>query len=139
MHVASAHTHTHTHTEAEKVAEVTKIQYDRKIMEKEKQKKMSEIDDSANLARMTAQADADFYKIQRQAEANKVGSKVIGLFCLMSESRGGSTGSLGSIVMKHSLGTDCILCIFDLCTLFFLFVFVLLGESVQLACEHACF
>ena len=46
-------------------------------MEKEKQKKMSEIDDSANLARMTAQADADFYRIQKQAEANKVGSKVI--------------------------------------------------------------
>ena len=34
---------------------------DRKIMEKEKQKKMSQIENEAHLAKVTAQADADFY------------------------------------------------------------------------------
>ena len=41
-------------------------------MEKEKQKKMSQIDNEAHLAKVTAQADADYYLTQKQAEANKV-------------------------------------------------------------------
>ncbi len=63
-------------TEAEQVAEVTKIQYDRKIMEKEKQKRMSEIEDEASLARGKAQADAEYYLTEKQTEANRVRASV---------------------------------------------------------------
>ena len=41
-------------------------------MEKEKQKKMSQIENEAHLAKVTAQADADFYLMQKQSEANRV-------------------------------------------------------------------
>ncbi|XP_064388698.1 erlin-2-like [Halichondria panicea] len=58
--------------EAEQVAEVTKIQYDRKIMEKEKQRRMSEIEDEASLARGKAQADAEYYLTEKQTEANRL-------------------------------------------------------------------
>ena len=54
------------------MAEVTRIEYDRKIMEKEKQKKMSEIEDQSSLARVRAKADAEFYNAEKQAESNKV-------------------------------------------------------------------
>ncbi|XP_017307645.1 erlin-2 isoform X2 [Ictalurus punctatus] len=58
--------------EAEKIAQVSEITFEQKVMEKETEKKISEIDDSAFLARQKAKADADFYTAQRAAEANKV-------------------------------------------------------------------
>ncbi|TRY96233.1 hypothetical protein DNTS_013747 [Danionella cerebrum] len=58
--------------EAEKVAQVAEIKFGQKVMEKETEKKISEIEDSAYLARQKAKADAEFYTAQRTAEANKV-------------------------------------------------------------------
>merc|ERR1712223_1675362 len=58
--------------EAEKEAHVAKIQYERKIMEKESNQKIAEIEDSIHLARERAKSDAEFYRIQKQAEANKL-------------------------------------------------------------------
>lgn len=58
--------------EAEKVAQVAQIEYNRKIMEKEKQKQMSQIENEAHLARITSQADADYYLMEKQAESNKL-------------------------------------------------------------------
>jgi regulator of protease activity HflC (stomatin/prohibitin superfamily) len=58
--------------EAEKVALVAKIQWDQKIMEKESEKKMAEIEDQTHLGREKAKADAEYYKAQRQAEAYKL-------------------------------------------------------------------
>lgn len=58
--------------EAEKVASVAKIHWEQKIMERESEKKMSEIEDLTILAREKARADADYYKFERQSQANKV-------------------------------------------------------------------
>ncbi|KAG8434946.1 hypothetical protein GDO86_013057, partial [Hymenochirus boettgeri] len=58
--------------EAEKVAQVAQIHYQQKIMEKETEKRISEIEDSAFMARERAKADAEFYTAQKYAEANKV-------------------------------------------------------------------
>ncbi|XP_053573726.1 erlin-2 [Bombina bombina] len=58
--------------EAEKVAQVAEIKFEQKVMEKETEKKISEIEDSAYLAREKAKADADFYTAQRAAEANRI-------------------------------------------------------------------
>lgn len=56
--------------EAEKAQQVAKIGYDQQIMEKESQKRMSELEDAAHLAREKARADADHYTASRNAEAN---------------------------------------------------------------------
>jgi len=56
--------------EAEKEAHVAKIQYERMIMEKESNQKIAEIEDAIHLAREKAKSDAEFYRIQKQAEAN---------------------------------------------------------------------
>merc|ERR1712141_8696 len=58
--------------EAEKEAHVAKIQYERKIMEKESNQKITEIEDSIHLAREKAKSDAEFYRVQKQAEANEL-------------------------------------------------------------------
>ena len=58
--------------EAEKEAHVGKIQFERMIMEKESNQKISEIEDSMHLARERAKTDAEFYRIKQQAEANKL-------------------------------------------------------------------
>uniref|UniRef100_H3AI03 Erlin-1 n=1 Tax=Latimeria chalumnae TaxID=7897 RepID=H3AI03_LATCH len=58
--------------EAEKTAQVAKIHYQQKVMEKETEKRISEIEDSAFIARAKAKADAEYYTAQRIAEANKV-------------------------------------------------------------------
>uniref|UniRef100_A0A665WUE1 Erlin-2 n=1 Tax=Echeneis naucrates TaxID=173247 RepID=A0A665WUE1_ECHNA len=58
--------------EAEKVAQVAEIKFGQKVMEKETEKKISEIEDSAFLARQKAKADAEFYTSQRAAEANRL-------------------------------------------------------------------
>lgn len=58
--------------EAEKEAHVAKIEYERKILEKESIQKMEAIDDAIHVAKEKSHTDAEFYRIQRQAEANKL-------------------------------------------------------------------
>lgn len=58
--------------EAEKVAQVAEIKFGQKVMEKETEKKISEIEDSAFLAREKAKADAEFYTARMLADANKL-------------------------------------------------------------------
>lgn len=57
--------------EAEKEAHVAKIQYDQKIMEKESLQKIELIEDSIHKAKQQTKAEADFYHLSKQAEANK--------------------------------------------------------------------
>merc|ERR1719186_1043825 len=58
--------------EAEKEAQVAKIKYEQNILEKESMQKMETINDSVHLAKEKSKTDAEFYKIQKQAEANKL-------------------------------------------------------------------
>merc|ERR1711899_447191 len=58
--------------EAEKEAHVAKIQYERKIMEKESNQKIAEIEDSIHLAREKSKPDAEHYRLQKVSEANKL-------------------------------------------------------------------
>ncbi|ESO10558.1 hypothetical protein HELRODRAFT_190088 [Helobdella robusta] len=58
--------------EAEKVAQVAKIHWEQKIMEKESEQKMAEIEDMTHLGREKAKADAEHYKASRQAESYKI-------------------------------------------------------------------
>ncbi|KAK7498334.1 hypothetical protein BaRGS_00010594 [Batillaria attramentaria] len=58
--------------EAEKQAQVAKIQWNQKIMEKESEQRIAEIEDQTHLAREKAKADAEFYRILKDAEANKM-------------------------------------------------------------------
>uniref|UniRef100_A0A8C3PLL1 ER lipid raft associated 2 n=1 Tax=Calidris pygmaea TaxID=425635 RepID=A0A8C3PLL1_9CHAR len=58
--------------EAEKVAQVAEITYGQKVMEKETEKRISEIEDAAFLAREKARADAECYTAMKVAEANKL-------------------------------------------------------------------
>ena len=59
-------------SEAEKMSQVAQIEYDRLIMQKEKQKQMSQLENEAHLAKIKSQADADYYLVQNQSESNKV-------------------------------------------------------------------
>ncbi|TNN00053.1 hypothetical protein fugu_013085 [Takifugu bimaculatus] len=56
--------------EAQKVAQVAEIQFQQKVMEKETEKRISEIEDAAFLAREKARADAEYYTAARLSEAN---------------------------------------------------------------------
>merc|ERR1719229_1416469 len=58
--------------EAEKEAMVAKIKYEQNIQEKESMRKMEAINDNVHLAKEKSRADAEFYKIQKQAESNKL-------------------------------------------------------------------
>lgn len=58
--------------EAERNASVAKIDWERKVMQKESEKRMSEIEDLAHLAKERARADANYYRVQKEAEANKM-------------------------------------------------------------------
>merc|ERR1719342_1029360 len=58
--------------EAEKEAQVAKIRYEQNILEKESMATMEKITDSIHLAKEHTRADAEFYKIQKAAEANKL-------------------------------------------------------------------
>lgn len=58
--------------EAEKEAHVARIQYERKVKEKESIRKMEEIEDHIHLAKEKSKTDAEFYKIQKQADANRL-------------------------------------------------------------------
>merc|ERR1719333_1080870 len=57
--------------EAEKEAMVAKIKYEQNIQEKESMQKMEAINDNVHLAKEKSRADAEFYKIERSATANK--------------------------------------------------------------------
>merc|ERR1719178_658349 len=58
--------------EAEKEAMVAKIRYEQNILEKESFATMEKITDSIHLAKEHTKTDAEFYKIQKQAEANRL-------------------------------------------------------------------
>merc|ERR1719283_201668 len=58
--------------EAEKEAQVAKIRYEQNILEKEATQKMETINDQMHVAKEKSKTDAEFYKIQKQAEANKL-------------------------------------------------------------------
>ncbi|CAK9831507.1 ERLIN2 [Anthophora retusa] len=58
--------------EAEKEAQVAKIQYDQKIMEKESLQRIAAIEDEMHLARQRSHSDAKYYEMKIQAEANKL-------------------------------------------------------------------
>jgi len=58
--------------DAEKHAQVAKIHYDQQIIEKESQKKISELEDQSHLAKMKARADADYYTALKKTDGNKL-------------------------------------------------------------------
>merc|ERR1719342_513218 len=58
--------------EAEKEAQVAKIKYEQNIQEKESMQKMEAINDNVHLAKEKSRADAEFYKVERSASANKL-------------------------------------------------------------------
>ncbi|XP_036591213.1 erlin-1 isoform X2 [Trichosurus vulpecula] len=58
--------------EAEKTAQVAKIRFQQKVMEKETEKRISEIEDAAFLAREKARADAEYYTAHKHATSNKL-------------------------------------------------------------------
>ncbi|WKY04351.1 hypothetical protein Q1695_005393 [Nippostrongylus brasiliensis] len=57
---------------AEKKAQVAAIMHKQTIAEKETQKKISQLEDESHLASQKAKADAEFYRVQKEAEANRV-------------------------------------------------------------------
>merc|ERR1719452_359697 len=56
--------------EAEKEAQVAKIKYEQNILEKESMATMEKITDSIHLAKEKTRTDAEYYKIEKQADAN---------------------------------------------------------------------
>ena len=58
--------------EAEKLAQVAKIQYEQKILGKESEKRIAEIEAEMHLARERSLADANKYKNEMEAESNKI-------------------------------------------------------------------
>jgi regulator of protease activity HflC (stomatin/prohibitin superfamily) len=58
--------------EAEKEAQVARIKYEQNILEKESMATMETITDTIHLAKKKAQTDAEFYSVQKQAEANRL-------------------------------------------------------------------
>lgn len=59
-------------SEAEKNAGVSKILMEQKLMEKESARRQEEIENLMYLAREKSLADADFYRVTKEAEANKL-------------------------------------------------------------------
>ena len=51
---------------------MAKIKYEQNIQEKESMQKMEAINDNVHLAKEKSRADAEFYKIERSATANKL-------------------------------------------------------------------
>ena len=58
--------------EAEKNAEVSRINMEKEIQEKESKRKIAEIEDSIQLAKSKAQTDSQFYRALKEAQANKL-------------------------------------------------------------------
>ncbi|GAV61450.1 Band_7 domain-containing protein [Cephalotus follicularis] len=59
-------------SEAEKNANVSKILMEQKLMEKDSARRQEEIDNQMYLAREKGLADANYYRVMREAEANKL-------------------------------------------------------------------
>ncbi|KAJ7518483.1 hypothetical protein O6H91_21G071400 [Diphasiastrum complanatum] len=59
-------------TEAEKDAQVSRIFMEQRLMEKQSNKRQQEIDNAIYLAREKSLADASFYRVLKEAEANKL-------------------------------------------------------------------
>ncbi|XP_056165859.1 uncharacterized protein LOC115666808 [Syzygium oleosum] len=59
-------------SEAEKNANVSKIVMEQKLMEKDSARRQQEIENQMYLAREKSLADADFYRLLKEAEANKL-------------------------------------------------------------------
>lgn len=59
-------------SEAEKNANVSKILMEQKLMEKDSSRRQQEIENQMYLAREKSLADADFYRLLKEAEANKL-------------------------------------------------------------------
>ncbi|GMJ09567.1 hypothetical protein like AT2G03510 [Hibiscus trionum] len=59
-------------SEAEKAATVSKIMMEQKLMEKESSRRQQEIENQMYIAREKSQADSDFYRVMKEAEANKL-------------------------------------------------------------------
>jgi regulator of protease activity HflC (stomatin/prohibitin superfamily) len=57
--------------EAEKLAQVSQIQYQQKIMEKESEKKIAEIEVTMHTSREKSLADAAYYKALKEIDSNK--------------------------------------------------------------------
>ncbi|XP_068468410.1 uncharacterized protein [Phaseolus vulgaris] len=57
-------------SEAEKNANVSKILMEQKLLEKDSTRRQEEIENAMYLAREKSQADADFYRVIKEAEAN---------------------------------------------------------------------
>ncbi|CAF4089833.1 unnamed protein product, partial [Rotaria sordida] len=58
--------------EAEKLSQIAKIQYKQKILGKEAEKRIAEIEAEMHLAKERALADANKYKSDTEAESNKI-------------------------------------------------------------------
>ena len=58
--------------EAEKLAQVSRIQYEQKILGKESEKRIAEIEAEMHLARERSLADANKYKSDTETESNKL-------------------------------------------------------------------
>ncbi|XP_009396432.2 uncharacterized protein LOC103981425 isoform X3 [Musa acuminata AAA Group] len=59
-------------SEAEKIAQVSQIQMEQKLMEKNSAKRQEEIENEMYIAREKSQADANFYRVMKEAEANRL-------------------------------------------------------------------
>ncbi|XP_010527959.1 PREDICTED: erlin-1-like [Tarenaya hassleriana] len=59
-------------SEAEKNAKVSKILMEQKLMEKDSSRREQEIENQMYLARQKSLADADYYRVLKEAEANKM-------------------------------------------------------------------
>ncbi|PKU72077.1 erlin-2-B isoform X1 [Dendrobium catenatum] len=59
-------------SEAEKNAQVSKILMEQKLMEKDSSKQQEAIENEMYIAREKSQADANFYRVMKEAEANKL-------------------------------------------------------------------
>jgi len=55
--------------EAEKESQVAKIKYEQNLLEQESKQKMANIENEIHLAKERSKTDAEFYKIEREAEA----------------------------------------------------------------------
>ncbi|KAJ0095819.1 hypothetical protein Patl1_16675 [Pistacia atlantica] len=59
-------------SEAEKNSNVSKILMEQKLMEKDSSRRQEEIENQMYLARQRSLSDADFYRLTKEAEANKL-------------------------------------------------------------------
>lgn len=58
--------------EAEKEHQVSKIQYEQKIMEKQSLQQMAMIENEMHLAQEKSRSEAEFFQMKQEAEANKI-------------------------------------------------------------------